>query len=206
MPWFGKLLIMLMDPVFTLVGGALVFGRSWVTLNSSDRTVVTQVGLLMPMSTTTYRLDDYTTLLLGFQRGDSDSADQYPISLKARAGKNLRLFSSTQYAEARERAAAVASLFNLEIEDASTDHPVRLTAGQAHLSLQHRARLEHRRDEVVVRPPLIRAKSAKAWAASRSSFLHGAYIPRPSSSFCTDGGRDRLVRAVLPFLSGQPYP
>ena len=161
-PWFGKLLIMLMGPVFTLVGGALVFGRSWVTLNSGDRTVVTQVGLLMPMSTTTYRLDDYTTVLLGFQRGDSDSADQYPISLKARAGKNLRLFSSTQYAEARERAAAVASLFNLEIEDASTDHPVRLTAGQAHLSLQHRARLEHRRDEVVVRPSLMQSEVSES--------------------------------------------
>ncbi len=157
-PWFGKLLIMLIGPVFTLVGGALVFGRSWVTLDSSDRTVVKQVGLLVPMSATTHRLDDYTTVMLGFQRGDSDSADQYPISLRARAGKNLRLFSSTQYAEARERAAAVASLLNLEIEDASTDHPVRLPAGQAHLSLQHRARLDEQREELVVRPQSMRSE------------------------------------------------
>ncbi len=157
MPWFGRPLMMLMGVVFTLVGGTLALGRHWTTFSAVDRTVVTQIGLLVPMSTTTYRIDDYTAVLLGFQRGDSDSADQYPISLKARAGKNLGLFSSTQYAEARERASAIAILFNLEIEDTTTDHPVRIAAGQAHLSLRHRARLERQREQLVVRPQSMRS-------------------------------------------------
>ncbi len=161
-PWFGKPMLLLMGVIFTLVGGALVFGRSWTRLDATGRTVVKQMGLLVPMSTTTHRLDDYASVLLDFQRGDSDSADQFPVSLRARTGRDLRLFSSTQYAESRERATAIASVFRLDIEDRSTDHPVRLSAAQADLSLQHRMRLEHQRDERVVRPANMRSEISVA--------------------------------------------
>jgi hypothetical protein len=110
------------------------------------------------MSTTTHRADDYTSLVLGFQRGDSDTADQFPISLKARSGKDLRLFSSTQYAEAREQAAAIAALLHLDIEDQSTDHAVTLSAAEANLSLQDRLRLDHRRGAPVARPVTLRSE------------------------------------------------
>ena len=156
-PWFMVPAPLFMGLAFTLVGGALVFGRSWTTLSSADRTVVMQVGLLVPMSTTTYRVDDYNGVILEFIRGDSDSSDQYPVSLKARAGRSLRLFSSTQYADARERATAVAELFHFEIEDSSTGRQVRLSAAQADQSLQHRQRIEHQRDEIVVAPASMRS-------------------------------------------------
>src|SRR5919106_4865144 len=58
---------------FTLIGGTLVFGRSWTTLSSADRTIVKQAGLILPMWTQTYRVDDYNGVLLDFVRGDSDS-------------------------------------------------------------------------------------------------------------------------------------
>lgn len=137
---------------FTLVGGTLVFGRSWTTVSSADRTVVKQVGLLVPMSTRTYRIDDYNGVILEFIRGDSDTSDSYPVSLKARAGRNLRLFSSTQYAEAREQATAVAELLHMDIEDSTSGRPVRLSATEANMSLQMRQRMSHERDELVVRP------------------------------------------------------
>jgi len=137
---------------FVLVGGGLVFGRSWTTLSATDRTVVKQMGLLVPMRSTSYRVDEYNGVLLDFIRGDSDTADQYPVSLRARAGGNLRLFSSTTYSEARQRAAAIAALFHFEIEDSSTAHPVRMTAAEADMSFQHRRRLEHQRDEPIARP------------------------------------------------------
>ena len=161
-PWFGKPMLLLMGVIFTLVGGALVFGRSWTRLDANARTIVKQMGLLVPMSTTTHRLDDYASVLLDFQRGDSDTADQFPVSLRARTGRDLRLFSSTQYAEARARATAIAGVFRLDIEDRSTDHPVRLSAAQADLSLQHRMRLEHQRDELVVRPANMRSEISVA--------------------------------------------
>jgi hypothetical protein len=151
-PWFAMPALMFMGLVFTLVGATLVFGRSWTTLSAGDRTIVKRMGLLVPMSTATYRVDDYYAVLLEFVRGDSDSSDSYPVSLKARAGRHLRLFSSTQYAEARERATAVAELFNFQIEDSSTGRPHLRSAAQADMSLQNRRRIEQERDELVVRP------------------------------------------------------
>ena len=161
-PWFMVPALLFMGLVFTLVGGALVFGRSWTTLSSADRTVVMQMGLLAPMSTKTYRVDDYNGVILEFIRGDSDSSDQFPVSLKARAGSNLRLFSSTEYADARERATAVAELFHFEIEDSSTGRQVRFSAAQADMSFQHRQRIEHQRDEIIVQPVSMRSKVSES--------------------------------------------
>ena len=176
MPWFGRPLMLLMGAIFSVVGGALVFGRTWTTFDANTRTIVMQMGLVVPMSATTYRLDDYTSLVLDFQRGDSDSADQFPISLRARAGKNLRLFSSTQYAEARERAAAIASLLHLDIEDASTDHPVKLSAAQANLSFQHRRAWNINATSLSPARCECGVKSRPAMAVSSSSYRHSAGI------------------------------
>ncbi len=157
-PWYARPLMLLMGTVFSLVGGTLVFGRTWTTFDANARTIVTQRGLVAPMSTTTHRIDDYTSVVLGFQPGDSDSADQFPIGLKARSGSDLRLFSSSQYAEAREHAAAIASLLHLDIEDQSTDHTVKLSAAEARMSLQDRVRLNYRRGEPVARPVQMRSE------------------------------------------------
>ncbi len=151
-PDTSQLGLMVIGSTFTLVGGALVFGRSWIMLSSADRIIVKRVGLLVPMTKRAYRVDDYALVLLEFVRGDSDTSDSYPVSLKSREGRNLRLFSSNQYAEARERATAVADLFSFQIEDSSTGRPVRRSAAQADMSLQTRQRIEHERDELVVRP------------------------------------------------------
>lgn len=142
---------------FVLVGGTLVFGRSWTTMSSIDRTIVKQLGLLVPMSTSTYRVDDYSGVILQFIRGDSDSSDKYPVSLKARAGRDLRLFSSTEYAEARERAIAVARLLQFEIDDSTGGGRVRMSPAQAEMSFHNRQRLEHAHDELVVPPASMRS-------------------------------------------------
>jgi hypothetical protein len=154
--------LMIIGSTFTLVGGALVFGRSWIMLSSADRTIVKRVGLLVPMITRAYRVDDYTAVLLEFVRGDSDTSDSYPVSLKNRSGRNLRLFNSTQYAEARARATAVADLFNFQIEDSSTGRPVVRSVAQADMSFQTRRRIEHERDEVVARPAAMRSTVSDA--------------------------------------------
>jgi hypothetical protein len=88
----------------------------------------------------TYQLGDYSTVTLAFVRGDSDSADKYPIGLKGNSVAPLPLCSPTQYAEARQCGAAVARHLGLDIEDTSTDHPSRLTASEADAALQDRLR------------------------------------------------------------------
>jgi hypothetical protein len=134
----------LMGVAFAAIGSVLVFGRKWTTFNAADRTALVQYGLLVSMREKTLHLDGYTAVRIDFQPGDSDSADQYPVTLEGPGRSQLRLFASTKYAESRERAIAIGKLLNYTFEDATSSHGARLTAAQADLPLEHRLRLEPR--------------------------------------------------------------
>ncbi len=152
------LLLAVMGIVFTLVGGGLAFGRSWTTIDSTDRQLVSEWGLLRPMRAQTTPLGPYTSVELGFIEGDSDTSDQFPVTLKTGSGPGLRVCSFTQYADALTSASAVASHLHLELVDASTDHPVRLTADEAGRPLQDRLPNQHRPTPRVERPPTARSE------------------------------------------------
>ena len=119
---------------FTAVGAALTFGRSWIIVDSSQRTVVKQWGLLVPMHQRAHRLDGYTAVILGFVPGDSDTSESFPLALKARTGADLPLCSFSTYPESWECAAAVAQHLRIDIEDATTDHPVSVSPDTPGLS------------------------------------------------------------------------
>ena len=87
---WGLPVIGLMGVAFTAVGGGLVFGRSWTTLDVTQRAVLKSSGLIVPMKETSRPLDDFTAVTIGFIEGDSDSADRFPVALEARAGADLR--------------------------------------------------------------------------------------------------------------------
>jgi hypothetical protein len=126
--------------LFTLVGGVLTFGRSITSIDVGQQVVTKQWRILLPMRTWTYQLGDYAAVTLAFVRGDSDSADKYPIGLKGNTVPPLPLCSPTQYGEARQYAAAVARHLGLDIDDTSIDHPSRVTASQLDATLQTRLR------------------------------------------------------------------
>jgi len=153
----GQFGLLLMGLVFTAVGGALSFGRGWTTIDSTRREVIKQYGLMVPMYTTAQRIDEFNIVTLGFVRGDSDSADTFPVTLRSRAGVDLKLDSSTQYGDARAYATAVAALLRLDFEDATTDHPVRVPAGQADISLPQRLQMDGLQNEPA-RPPDARSE------------------------------------------------
>jgi hypothetical protein len=153
-------LLTLLGVVFTAVGSVLVFGRSWITLDTTRGVVEKQWGLLVPMRSCTHQVGGYAAVMLGFEAGDSDSADKFPVSLKADAGANLLLGSSTQYAEARAWAADIARHLRLEIEDVTTDHPSRMPADAAELSIQQRLRTERADQAIVERPASARSEVA----------------------------------------------
>lgn len=67
--------------VFTIAGAALIFGRSGVTINRRDRTVVKWWGLLVPMKRTEYRLDVFEYVLLDIHAGDRNAGDTCIIHL-----------------------------------------------------------------------------------------------------------------------------
>ena len=137
-----RLALPFMGVLFTAVGGVLCCGRAWTLVDGTRREVITQWGLLVPMHADRRMVDDYTAVVVEFVRGDSDTADKFPVSLKAKAGKNLQLCSSTEYGDSRTCATAVAELLRFDFEDATTDHPVRLSVGQAAMPLQQRLQME----------------------------------------------------------------
>src|SRR5262245_37354552 len=139
--------------LFTLVGGVLTFGRSVAAIDVGQQVITKQWRILLPVRTRTYQLADYTTVTLAFVRGDSDTADKYPIGLRGNTVAPLPLCSPTQYAEARQGAAAVARHLGLDIEDTSTDHPARVTAGEVDATLQERLRAVPAATSAVLRPP-----------------------------------------------------
>jgi hypothetical protein len=131
MPVWGWAALGFMGLVFSGVGGTLVFGRSWTTLDVTRRLVIRQWGLIVPLRERSYPLTGYSSVVLGFVRGDSDTADRFPVALKAQTGANFSLCSFTTYAESRECAIEVARHLHLDVEDSTTDHRVRVTPADA---------------------------------------------------------------------------
>jgi hypothetical protein len=149
--------MVLLGTMFTIVGGVLSFGRSVTMLDLAQHVVVQQWRLLLPIRSWTHQLTDYSAVTIGLIRGDSESAERYPIGLKAASAPPLVLCRPTQYAEARECAAAVARHLSLDIEDSSTDHPARMPASQADATLQQRLRAVPREQAPPARPPDIQS-------------------------------------------------
>ena len=138
MPPWGWFALTCMGLVFTAVGGGFVFGRAWTTLDVTRRLVIKQWGLLIPLRERTYPLTGYSAVILGFVRGDSDTADKFPVGLKAHTGTPLALCSFTTYADARACAIAAARHLRLDFEDSTTDHHTRVTPADAERSLRER--------------------------------------------------------------------
>jgi hypothetical protein len=68
----------------------LTFGRSIAAIDIGQQVITKQWRILLPIRTWTYQLGDYTSVTLAFVRGDSDSADKYPIGLKASSRARVR--------------------------------------------------------------------------------------------------------------------
>jgi hypothetical protein len=154
--------IVLLGVVFALVGGVLAFGRSITAIDLGQHVITKQWRVLLPVRTWTYQLGDYSTVTLAFVRGDSDSADKYPIGLKGNTVVPLPLCSPTQFAEARQIAGAVARHLGLDIEDTSTDHPARVTASEVDATLRDRLRLTGSAPGAVARPAIMKSEVSDA--------------------------------------------
>ena len=176
MPSWGWLALAFMAVVFTGVGGTLVFGRAWTTLDVTRRLVIKQWGLVFPWRERTFPLTGYSAVTLGFVRGDSDTADSFPIGLKARTGASLPLCSFTTYAESRACAIEVAKHLHLDIEDSTSDHPVRVTPADAERSFRERA-IPFATDAAVAQPASLRSTVTREPDGVRIDIPHPPISP-----------------------------
>lgn len=126
-PWYGYIILFFMGLVFTAVGSGLVFGRKWVTIDKTRRRIFMAWGLLRPMKGEQYDLNNYISILLKHNPGDSDTAESFPVALKATDGRTeLELNSYTDYGLALEQAMLLSAFLNLKLEDISTDNPIEI--------------------------------------------------------------------------------
>jgi hypothetical protein len=139
---WGRPLLGLMGVAFTGVGGSLTLGRRWTTLDVAERSATTSWGLLVPFTANLRRLDEFVRVTIGFDAGDSDSADRFPVALKARGGPDVVLATFTDYTEARTCAAEAARHLGFALDDASGDHAVAVDPAHADRPLQDAPRRE----------------------------------------------------------------
>jgi len=161
MPALALPALFLMAVAFTAVGGTFLFGRTWTTIDVSHRTVVKEYGLIVPVWSRSFSLDGYSTVMVGFVRGDSDTADRFPVALRTSSGADLSLCSSSTYEESRACAVALARHVQMDVEDASTDHPIRLAASQADEPFQHAAWTKRASGSGAERPPDARSEVSR---------------------------------------------
>ena len=169
-------LLGLMGLVFTGVGGTLVFGRAWTILDVTERAAIKSYGLLVPFREYPRRLDHFTRVTIGFEPGDSDSSEKFPVALKARSGPDFVVCSPTSYDEARTCAAAAARHLGFALEDASGDHAVTLDPADIERPLQQRAAGDASRSPLPPRPAEPRSEVHPETAGVR------IVIPTPRTS------------------------
>jgi hypothetical protein len=173
-PVWGWTLMLLMGLVFAAVGCGLALGRRWFTLDLGRGSVLDQWGLLVPMRQQEHSLHDYGAVVIQFDAGDSDTADRYPVVLRATGdGSDLELSTSTEYGESRRQAAFVAQFLKYPLVDATTGHELVTEPGQHDETLQERLRSGDDEYESIARPFEMRSQ------VDESSGVVQIVIPSP---------------------------
>jgi len=162
---------------FSAVGATLVFGRVWTCIDRAEGTLEHQWGLLVAMHTETTRLGDCLAIVIGFTPGDSDSADAFPLTLKLSTTGPRKFFTASTYADARECAATIARLLDVEVEDATSDHAVRVAASKSALSLSERMRLDGPDQETIPYPSNMRSEVRAEGSGVRITIPAGPVHP-----------------------------
>lgn len=130
LPDWGWIIMTLMGIIFTSVGVTLALGRTWVTLDVTRQVIQKYWGLLVPMRGEEISLIEFTAVEIHLRSGDSKTSDQFPVTLKGRAGKDIQLFSSIEYGKSYDQATVIAKFIHLPLEDHSTDHSITIATDQ----------------------------------------------------------------------------
>jgi hypothetical protein len=156
-PWWGWVMMLFMGLAFTAVGGGLIFGRNWISINKTTRRIWIAWGLLKPMKGVMYELDNYHAVVLKYDAGDSDRAESYPVVLKSESGsKELPLCSSSTYNVSLEQAVLLSGFMHLPLEDCTTDHVCEITPES--LEANQKPVLQEKAPEISAQPEVMRCE------------------------------------------------
>jgi len=181
LPGWAPAVVFLVGAAFSAVGGGLVFGRRWTTLDTGRRRIVKEWGLLVPLRREEHWIEDHEAVVLRRDEGDSDSADTWPVLLRARSGTDLVLSRETDFAKARGQAEEVARYLGFPLVDATTRQVSEAAADRVGASFRERLRDGDQEVWAPSRPPRLRSQVREHHS--------GAEIVIPGPGFA----RSRLV-------------
>jgi hypothetical protein len=187
--WWTWPVILAMGAVFAAVGGGLMFGRRWISLERSRGVIERAWGLLVPLRQEEIPMQLYSNVSLRFDRGDSDSPDRYPVVLDPQGGgRELPLLSCGDYAAGRAAGERIASFLGMPLVDSTSDHQTVHDADAVAAPFRERARKEQ--PSRVHRPATLRTSVEQSARNVRFS------IPGPGFR------RSQLLRLVIPLSIG----
>ncbi len=145
-------LIVLFGSVFAIVGAVLVFGRAGLVLDRGRGRITQWYGLLVPMKRVETMFDAVRQVEMDFSRGDSDSADTWPVRLTGESiRKPIVVAQPVDFAEARQTAEELARFLQKPLVDSSTGEKV--IRDPEHLDESWRDRVRRTGEAGVSLPP-----------------------------------------------------
>ena len=150
-PWM-RLFFPVFGGIFAVVGAGLVFGRYGLILDRTRGRMVQWWGLLVPMKRKEYLLEVIRQVDLDLSRGDSDSANTWPVTISgAGIPKPIIVTQPTEYTEARRFAEELSRFLNKPLVDSSTGE--RVTRDADHLDESYRDRVRRTGEASAPLPP-----------------------------------------------------
>jgi len=158
-PWM-RFFFPVFGGIFAAVGVALVFGRSGLILDRTRGRAVQWWGLIAPMKRKEYLLEMIGQVDLDFSRGDSDSADTWPVTLSGGTLPGpIAVARPTEFAEARRFAEELERFLEKPLVDSSTGEQV--TRDPDHLDESYRDRIRRTKEAsapMPSQPPQMRTR------------------------------------------------
>jgi len=146
--------------IFALVGLGFMLGRSGVTIDAGQETIVKWYGLIVPMKTSVYRFDQYNRVILRkeIRKNKNSTTTFYPVGLEGDNVDEFVVTSPTDYQEARSKAERVAKLMKFSIADRSSGGEVVRDYDKLDESIRDHAKRTGEVVELPYRPANMRSK------------------------------------------------
>ncbi|NJL60242.1 MAG: hypothetical protein HC887_12035 [Desulfobacteraceae bacterium] len=133
-PTWSYTIIFFMAVAFTLVGGGLLFGRTWKTIDLNNGCILKVIGTIfsfLPSKQEEFHLHQFGVLAIRHIPEDSDTAESFPICLISKADSpEFLLCSASEYGEALKHAEMLADFLKFPSEDRTTDHKRSIGSGK----------------------------------------------------------------------------
>jgi len=173
-PMFSVFLV-LFGFVFTAIGTGLVFGRSGIIMDRVRGRVTRWYGLIVPMKRVEYMLDNVRQVEMDFSRGDSDSADTWPVKLSGEGiPKPVAVVQPVNFVEARQVAEELSRFLRKPLVDSSTGE--RLTRDPDHLDESYRDRARRTGEATAAMPSMPSGMRSRVERTGEGYVVH---IPGP---------------------------